>query len=329
MRRAIAACEALGKPWGFAWGNHDTVDDYAAAHRELAGAKNSLYRGGAHDGNYAIEIVGRHGKPKMATGLSQYHAARHSGKTTPVAAGVHGQARPPQGDGPIPAFVLFHIPVRQYDLIWQNGSASGIKMETVCSEQEDGSSLELLRSFGNVRACFCGHDHVNDYYSAILDGIELVYGRATGYGSYGRERVRKGAKLITVNCETGRYAWGEHLHRRPALASRPGNPHRIRHRCALAQGSARIRVASRLDQEAKSPPPTNCRRHETRRKQPRQRNTCVLPRQASTMGSVVCFHSVPYWYRNGNLGERTARTSRCHQPVRGDSVASGGRDWNE
>ena len=40
---------SLRKPWLFNWGNHDRLDDYAAAQVTLTEAKNSLYRGG-HDG---------------------------------------------------------------------------------------------------------------------------------------------------------------------------------------------------------------------------------------------------------------------------------------
>jgi hypothetical protein len=41
----------------------------------------------------------------------------------------------------------------------------------------------------------------------LAEGIELVYGRATGYAGYGGEVVRKGGKLITINAQSGSYAW--------------------------------------------------------------------------------------------------------------------------
>ena len=80
-----------------------------------------------------------------------------------------------------------------------------MKGEDVCMEQEDGSSLAVLKAAG-VRACFCGHDHQNDY-SGAADGVELVYGRVSRAGGYGADIFPKGGKLITVNCRTGRYEW--------------------------------------------------------------------------------------------------------------------------
>lgn len=35
---------------------------------------------------------------------------------------------------------------------------------------------------GNMKAMFCGHDHLNDYYGR-LNNIILGYGRCTGTGS--------------------------------------------------------------------------------------------------------------------------------------------------
>jgi len=102
-------------------------------------------------------------------------------------------------------FAFFHIPLKQYDTIWESGVAAGIKGESVCFEEEDGSTLAVLKTMG-VKACFCGHDHSNDY-SGVIDGVELVYGRATGVGGYGANIIPKGGKLITVNCVEEMYEW--------------------------------------------------------------------------------------------------------------------------
>ncbi len=99
-----------------------------------------------------------------------------------------------------------HIPLLQYHYIWEGGLASGFKLETVCSESENGASLWKIKDYGPVKALFCGHDHVNDY-AGMAEGIELVYGRATGFGGYGEDVVRKGGKLITVNGQAGTYVW--------------------------------------------------------------------------------------------------------------------------
>jgi hypothetical protein len=41
----------------------------------------------------------------------------------------------------------------------------------------------------------CGHDHLNDFHGKI-QGINLAYGRKTGYGSYGPYKFLRGARVF-------------------------------------------------------------------------------------------------------------------------------------
>jgi hypothetical protein len=56
----------------------------------------------------------------------------------------------------------------------------------------------------NVNAVFVGHDHNNDFRGQIeLDGIpqlpNLMYGRKTGFGSYGPDHgIKRGARVIEL-----------------------------------------------------------------------------------------------------------------------------------
>lgn len=122
------------------------------------------------------------------------------------------------GDPQPPRYAFFHIPIKQYAEIWDNGAASGIKGEEPCIEKEDGSSFAYLKMLG-VRACFCGHDHVNCY-SGVIDGVDLVYGRAAG--GYGADRVPKGGSRITINCRTGHFEWAVLIPGAPKWKPRPG-----------------------------------------------------------------------------------------------------------
>jgi hypothetical protein len=214
MRYAVDQCASLGVPWAFAWGNHDQLKDYSVGYKALAEAKNSLYRGADSDGNYLIDIMGRHrqvvweilcinsGGDGIREPQQQWLRALAE---RPARSQVQPRNERNEHNQPTPRFAFFHIPLKQYVDIWNSGVATGIKGEDPCIEKEDGSSLPILKSLG-VRACFVGHDHVNDY-SGVIDGVDLVYGRATGAGGYGGKVVPKGAKLITVNCRTGRYEW--------------------------------------------------------------------------------------------------------------------------
>ena len=195
---ALDQVVSLGKPWLFNWGNHDLLNDYAAAQIRLTEAKNSLYRGGRDGGNYRVAI--ENGDQKLLWELLCLNTTTQ---------GVQAEqerwlkSRKPSS---VPAFCFLHIPLLEYDTVWQKKIAKGIFNEAVCTYGEDGSAIEYLKNYGTVRACFCGHDHVNDY-GGKLQGIEMVYGRATGHAGYGGEKVAKGGKLISVDLEESTYRW--------------------------------------------------------------------------------------------------------------------------
>ncbi|MCC6490965.1 MAG: metallophosphoesterase [Candidatus Hydrogenedentes bacterium] len=199
MQSAIERMEAMGVPWGFVWGNHDQLPDYAAGHAAFENAKNSLYRGAATDGNYVIDILDQ--GTRRVWQLICLNSHEYGVKIAPELQEKLTAVSTP----PVPRIAFFHIPLKQYDTVWKNGTAAGVIGEDPCIADEDGSALAFLKSIG-VTACFCGHDHVNDY-SGVVDGIELVYGRATGAGGYGVEILPKGGKLITINCRKKQHEW--------------------------------------------------------------------------------------------------------------------------
>jgi 3',5'-cyclic AMP phosphodiesterase CpdA len=202
---SLRQLEGLGVPWLFTWGNHDLLDDYRAAHDALRTARHSLYRGGPHGGNYTVDLVD--GAERRLWELICLNTT-NIGVQRPQREwlDVRLEERVRSGQAAPPAFCLLHIPVLQYDYIWVEEMAAGLKREAVCSWGENGSGLWHLQRWGTVKALFCGHDHVNDYAGSV-DGIELVYGRATGWAGYGGEEVRKGAKLITINAPARTYTW--------------------------------------------------------------------------------------------------------------------------
>ena len=201
LDQSLAWLAGLGVPWLFTWGNHDRLDNYVEGHRALATAQNSLYRGGRHGGCYRVHLQDRSGKV-----LWDLLCLNSSG------AGLAHEAqtwlRGIKTEGP-KAFAIFHIPLQQQATLWQQGDGQGVKLESVGYGVENGATLPQLQTL-NVRACIHGHDHLNDY-SVHKQGMELIYGRATGYNGYGHEHVPKGGKLYVLNCETGKYAWSSVL----------------------------------------------------------------------------------------------------------------------
>lgn len=226
MRRAVRRLGHIGMPWAFTWGNHDMLADMNAGHKTLTGAPDSLYRGAATGGNYTIGVI---------DGAGERAAELLCLNTTDIGMAQEQRdwlaALPPAG---VPRLAFFHIPLKQYADIWENGVAEGIIGEDPCAEEEDGASLACLKNAG-VRACICGHDHVNDY-EGVIDGVELVYGRATGLGGYGREYVPKGGKLITLDCTQGTYTMCSVLPDGTSWTPKPGE--RIDHRRARQEASA-------------------------------------------------------------------------------------------
>ena len=119
--------------------------------------------------------------------------------------------------------VFMHIPVPEYERAYYGALARGeVKYgalreniapdgslrrfsDVVCSPAVNTGFFEKARSVGNLKAIFCGHDHLNDYY-VEYEGVGLVYGQKTvgfkgsGYAFDGRGFPDyTGATLITLD----------------------------------------------------------------------------------------------------------------------------------
>jgi hypothetical protein len=199
---ALAAMTKLDTPWLFNWGNHDLLDDYTEAQAALTEAPKSLYRGAYEGGNHSVLLENAESRPLwdlicLNTTTQGVQEAQENWLRQVVA----NDDRPKVGG----AFCFLHIPLLEYAKVWDSGKAQGVKQEEVCTYGEDGSAFPILKKLG-VRACFCGHDHVNDYTGRIGE-VDMVYGRASGHAGYGGEQMRKGGKLITLDALKGSYRW--------------------------------------------------------------------------------------------------------------------------
>lgn len=95
---------------------------------------------------------------------------------------------------PLPALAFFHIPLPEYDEVWDHHVSYGYKYEKVCCPNYNTGLFAAMLEMGDVMGTFVGHDHTNDYCGDLL-GIRLCYGRSTG--GYGKEFV-KGARVIKL-----------------------------------------------------------------------------------------------------------------------------------
>ncbi|KAL4501577.1 hypothetical protein ABPG72_018628 [Tetrahymena utriculariae] len=95
---------------------------------------------------------------------------------------------------------FYHIPLPEYVILYNNYKVYGTKGESVGCPSINTGFFQTMKD-NNVRAGFCGHDHINDY-GGFMEGVELVYGRKTGFGCYGPQQdVMRGARLLHLNLQ--------------------------------------------------------------------------------------------------------------------------------
>jgi hypothetical protein len=184
---------ALNTPWMFARGNHDSQDS-TFFHATVTAAANSLHTGTASNPNYRIEIRNK-GQTKVLWNLLVIDDSWPTKGFQQTQIDWLNAEVGRIGSNPPPAFAFFHIPLPQFQNVWDNG-AVGVKNEAICMEGSVAGAFTAIAGAGMVRGLWCGHDHDNNYYG-VLNGVHVAYARKTGYGNYGS--LKKGATLITVD----------------------------------------------------------------------------------------------------------------------------------
>lgn len=201
MRRDAAFLDSLGVPWAYTPGNHDHPDTVAEALARSAASFGASLPLGNGEGNYRVEI--------RAAGASCWDVfflnsrARSLMPADVAWLECESERLRARRGRTLPAVAYFHIPLRHYEAARVDGRVHGIAQEEVLYWDDDGTLFEGIRRAGNVRACFVGHSHANDFWFEE-DGIVLAYGRATGHGGYGADRLRKGATLVTLDTASDR-----------------------------------------------------------------------------------------------------------------------------
>jgi hypothetical protein len=207
--------EAHGTPWAAVFGNHD--DEGSASREELLRAQR----------RHPLCLSTR--GPRRVTGVGNYMLPVRSGRTGRLAAALYfldSNAYDPrglghyawigydqigwyrataarltrelgQGKGP-PALAFFHIPLPEWDELWRTRVCRGQRREPVCAPAVNSGFFSALVETDGMLGAFCGHDHLNDY-EGELYGIRLGYGRATGFGTYGRKGFARGARVIRLH----------------------------------------------------------------------------------------------------------------------------------
>jgi len=216
----INAPEPIG---GYAWIHTDQVNWYTQQARQLAERAGTGIgpEARAATGSAAVEgleiVEGPAATVRLATtagsGTVEGPAAVEGPETTAgsgpavdvgaVSVGVSGAVSEAVSvavskavsAAPLPALAFFHIPVPEYDEVWEAGLATGTKEERVECPKINTGLFGAMVQMGDVMGTFVGHDHDNDY-CGTLHGIRLCYGRVTGYNCYGK--LQRGARVIQL-----------------------------------------------------------------------------------------------------------------------------------
>jgi hypothetical protein len=213
-RAAVAPMMERKLPWAAVFGNHD--DEGALSRMQLLEVQREcpgcLTQAGPEGigglGNYVLPILGRDGRAPAAllyfldsgsyspTGAGHYAWFTHEQvawyrRASAECAGRSGTR--------LPALAFFHIPFPEYETAWADGyDKRGSKHEPVCAPVINSGMFAAFHEGGDVMGTFVGHDHVNDF-EASLHGMRLCYGRASGYGAYGRRGFPRGARVIELH----------------------------------------------------------------------------------------------------------------------------------
>jgi len=94
-----------------------------------------------------------------------------------------------------------HIPMIEYVHLYNDYNFFGHAEEPVCCWAVNTGLFGVLKEQPCVDWVTCGHDHNNDYFGNY-EGINLGYGRKTGYGCYGPSfPMTRGARVFEITKE--------------------------------------------------------------------------------------------------------------------------------
>lgn len=213
FRDAVATVEGRGFPWAFVFGNHDTeiritreeLIQVALSHQHVVAESGPRDLSGY--GNYSVELIDLEGNPAANLYFldsGSYSTLEHVPGYNWIQrdqlnwlAGESSRLNPEGSENKLPALAFFHIPIPEYQEVWDTQVCYGHKLEGVCCPPVNSGLFTTLLEMGDVMGTFCGHDHINDY-CGTLHGIKLCYGRASGYNTYGKEGFMRGARLIQL-----------------------------------------------------------------------------------------------------------------------------------
>lgn len=198
-------------PWTFLFGNHDV--ELHSTREELFREVKKLPGCIAFDadpsisgcGNHMLEVRGQEGRLSwIVAGLDSggLNRMEQVGGYAYIDAGQIRwyQAAMKEYEGEtsdFSALTFIHMALPEYHELWDMEPCYGEKNEGIgCPRINSGFFTAMLEE-GHTRGLFVGHDHVNDFMGSLY-GVVLGYGRASGYGGYGKKGFLRGSRMFIL-----------------------------------------------------------------------------------------------------------------------------------
>lgn len=209
--------DRLGIPWAFVFGNHDRSCGASLQKLEqsMAKSKTCLYSHGAEDiggdGNYCVRLFDGKKLPWVLYMLDSHDdvdlgVKRFYAHIRPSQVAWYRSTRDmlKKEYGESSSLLFLHIPLPEYNDVWNEYTCFGEKNENICSSRLNSGLFAAMHEDGTAKGVFAGHDHINDFIGELF-GIRLAYGRATGFGdndghgAYGQDGFMHGGRVIVLN----------------------------------------------------------------------------------------------------------------------------------
>lgn len=231
-----APMENAGIPWAHVYGNHD--DNYGLSNAKQQPIYESyphcVSKAGPEDisgvGNYVLPIYDAEGKRILFNvfGLDSHSGLREFKEEFGLPADmrffqpasftqssydtVHFDqmmwywqtscAMEKHEGAKIPALMYMHIPLPEHGLVTMHRDDcefEGGQLEDVACAPLNGGLFSACLQRGDVKAIFCGHDHVNDF-AAEYCGIKLGYDGFLSYHACHKNLIR-GGRVFEISAD--------------------------------------------------------------------------------------------------------------------------------
>lgn len=215
FRNALEPVNQSGVPWAAVYGNHDTEtkvskERLCSIQQEYAGCLTQ--KGNVSGlGNYDINILDSSGQNIAWTlyfldsginNQNQVVGGYDYIKRDQIDWYIKQSTKLNEEYSNMQSLMFFHIPIPEYQQVWDRKVCYGTRADEISSPEVNSGLFSALLEQGDVKGVFVGHDHLNDFFGNLY-GIDLFYGRLSGYGGYGASDFTtglfdRGARIIRM-----------------------------------------------------------------------------------------------------------------------------------